>query len=64
MMMNMEYDLLIRGGRVVRLIQRSEGMHTVIVNGTVIYRDGKLTGDIPGQVLKGAAHQPGSSQLK
>jgi N-acyl-D-aspartate/D-glutamate deacylase len=63
-MMNMEYDLLIRGGRVVRLIQRSEGMHMVIVNGTVIYRDGKLTGDLPGQVLKGAAHQPGSSQLK
>jgi hypothetical protein len=47
-MMNMEYDLLIRGGRVVRLIQRSEGMHMVIVNGTVIYRDGKLTGDLLG----------------
>lgn len=44
-------------GATRRLIQRSEGMHAVIVNGTVIYQDGKLTGDLPGQVLKGAAHR-------
>ncbi|HXV83307.1 MAG TPA: amidohydrolase family protein, partial [Candidatus Binatia bacterium] len=44
-------------GATRRLIQRSEGMHAVIVNGTVIYQDGKLTGDLPGQVLKGAAHK-------
>jgi hypothetical protein len=31
-------------------------MHTVIVNGTPIYQDGKLTGDLPGKVLRGTAH--------
>jgi N-acyl-D-amino-acid deacylase len=44
-----------------RLIQRSDGMHTVMVNGRVIYKDGKLTGDLPGQVLRGEGYQP--SQL-
>jgi N-acyl-D-amino-acid deacylase len=43
-------------GATRRLIQRSEGMHTVIVNGKAIYQDRKLTGDLPGQVLRGAAH--------
>jgi N-acyl-D-amino-acid deacylase len=41
-----------------RLIQRSEGMHYTVVNGRVIYEDGHLTGDLPGQVLRGAAYQP------
>jgi N-acyl-D-amino-acid deacylase len=44
-------------GATRRLVQRSEGMHAVIVNGRFIYRDGKLTGDLPGQVLRGAANQ-------
>ena len=43
-------------GSTRRLIQRSEGMHTVIVNGRTIYEEGKLTGDLPGQVLRGGAH--------
>ena len=40
-----------------RLIQRSEGVHYTIVNGTVIQEDSKLTGDLPGQVLRGAAYR-------
>ena len=37
------------------LIQRSDGVHYTIVNGRVIYEDGRLSGDLPGQVLRGAA---------
>jgi N-acyl-D-aspartate/D-glutamate deacylase len=40
-----------------RLIQRSVGMHYVVVNGRVIYEDGRLTGELPGQVLRGAAYR-------
>lgn len=40
-----------------RLIQRSVGMHYVVVNGRVIYADGRLTGELPGQVLRGAAYR-------
>lgn len=39
-----------------RLIQRSEGIHYTIVNGRAICEDGRLTGDLPGQVLRGCAH--------
>jgi N-acyl-D-aspartate/D-glutamate deacylase len=39
-----------------RLIERSEGIHYTIVNGRVIFEDGSLTGDLPGQVLRGTAH--------
>jgi N-acyl-D-amino-acid deacylase len=38
-----------------RLIQRSEGLHCTIVNGRVIYEAGRLSGDLPGQVLRGTA---------
>ncbi|HLG69343.1 MAG TPA: amidohydrolase family protein [Chloroflexota bacterium] len=38
-----------------RLIQRSEGLHYTIVNGRVICEDGRLSGDLPGQVLRGTA---------
>jgi N-acyl-D-amino-acid deacylase len=38
-----------------RLIQHSEGLHCTIVNGRVIYQDGRLSGDLPGQVLRGTA---------
>ena len=40
-----------------RLIQRSIGMHYVLVNGRPIYENGKLTGELPGQVLRGAAYR-------
>jgi N-acyl-D-aspartate/D-glutamate deacylase len=40
-----------------RLVQRSVGMHYVVVNGRVIYQDGKLTGELPGQILRGAAYR-------
>ena len=36
-----------------RLIQRSVGMHYTIVNGRVIYEDGRLSGELPGQILRG-----------
>jgi N-acyl-D-aspartate/D-glutamate deacylase len=39
-----------------RLVQRSEGVHYTVVNGRVIYEDGKLSGDLPGHVLRGAAY--------
>jgi N-acyl-D-aspartate/D-glutamate deacylase len=39
-----------------RLVQRSEGVHYTIVNGHVINEAGHLTGDLPGQVLRGAAY--------
>jgi N-acyl-D-aspartate/D-glutamate deacylase len=38
-----------------RLIQRANGMHYTIVNGTVVCENGKLTGALPGHVLRGAA---------
>lgn len=40
-----------------RLIQRSEGICQTIVNGRVIYEDGKLSGEMPGAVLRGSAYQ-------
>jgi N-acyl-D-aspartate/D-glutamate deacylase len=40
-----------------RLIQRAEGVHYTIVNGKVIYDDGKLSGEMAGKVLRSAAHQ-------
>ena len=40
-----------------RLIQRADGMHYTIVNGQVIYEDGRLSGDLPGQVLRGGAYR-------
>ncbi|MBV9120449.1 MAG: amidohydrolase family protein [Chloroflexi bacterium] len=42
--------------RTRRLVQRCEGMHFTIVNGKVICEDGRLTGDLPGKVLRGAAY--------
>jgi N-acyl-D-aspartate/D-glutamate deacylase len=42
-------------GKTKRLIQRSEGMHCTIVNGRPIYEDGRLTGELPGKILRGTA---------
>ena len=42
-------------GDMRRLVQRSEGVYYTIVNGRSIYEDGRLTGDLPGQVMRGAA---------
>ena len=39
-----------------RLIQRAEGILYTIVNGKVIYNDGKLSGEMAGTVLRGTAH--------
>jgi N-acyl-D-amino-acid deacylase len=40
-----------------RLIQRSEGVHYTIVNGRVIFDEGKLSGEMAGHVLRSPAHQ-------
>ena len=44
-------------GKTKRLIQRADGMHCTIVNGRPIYEDGKLTGELPGEVLRGSAYR-------
>jgi N-acyl-D-aspartate/D-glutamate deacylase len=36
-----------------RLIQRTRGMAATVVNGEVLLRDGKHTGALPGQLLRG-----------
>ncbi len=36
-----------------RLVQKSEGISTTIVNGVVLLRDGEHTGDYPGKLLRG-----------
>lgn len=41
-----------------RYVQHSDGIVQTIVNGRVIYEDGRLTGDLPGQVLRGGAYRP------
>jgi N-acyl-D-aspartate/D-glutamate deacylase len=40
-----------------RFIQRSEGICQTIVNGKVIYEDGKISGEMAGKVLRGTARQ-------
>jgi N-acyl-D-amino-acid deacylase len=40
-----------------RLIQRADGMHYTIVNGQVVCEDGRLSGDLPGQVMRGSAYK-------
>jgi N-acyl-D-amino-acid deacylase len=42
-------------GGVRRLVQRSEGVQFTIVNGRVVYAEGRLSGDLPGEVLRGSA---------
>jgi N-acyl-D-amino-acid deacylase len=40
-----------------RLIQRSEGMHYTVVNGSVIHEDGRMSGELPGHVLRGSLYR-------
>jgi N-acyl-D-aspartate/D-glutamate deacylase len=40
-----------------RMVQRSVGMHYTIVNGTVINDRGRMTGDLPGHVLRGPLYR-------
>jgi N-acyl-D-amino-acid deacylase len=40
-----------------RLVQRSVGMHYTVVNGSVIHEDGRMSGDLPGHVLRGALYR-------
>jgi dihydroorotase/N-acyl-D-amino-acid deacylase len=38
--------------------QLSEGMDYVLVNGVPVIDQGKMTGALPGKVLRGAGYQP------
>jgi N-acyl-D-amino-acid deacylase len=38
------------GGK--RMVMPSRGVEFTVVNGTVVYQDGKVTGAMPGQVLR------------
>src|SRR5262249_60277160 len=38
-----------------RLVQRARGIAATVVNGEVLLRDGKHTGALPGQLLRGPA---------
>jgi N-acyl-D-amino-acid deacylase len=40
-----------------RMVQKSVGMHYTIVNGTVINDHGRMTGDLPGQVIRGPLYR-------
>lgn len=40
-----------------RMVQRAVGMHYTIVNGRVIHEHGRLNGELPGQVLRGALYR-------
>jgi N-acyl-D-aspartate/D-glutamate deacylase len=44
-------------GGLRRMVQNADGMRYTIVNGRVICEDGRLTGDLPGQVLRGPAYR-------
>ncbi len=44
-------------GGTKRMVQRSIGMHYTIVNGTVINDHGRMTGDLPGQVIRGPLYR-------
>jgi N-acyl-D-aspartate/D-glutamate deacylase len=43
--------------RTRRMVQQSVGMHYTIVNGRVIHEQGRMTGDLPGQVLRGPLYR-------
>jgi N-acyl-D-aspartate/D-glutamate deacylase len=40
-----------------RLIQRSEGIHYTIVNGKVIHEEGRMSGELPGHVIRGPLYR-------
>ena len=40
-----------------RMVQKSLGMHYTLVNGTVINDHGRMTGDLPGQVMRGPLYR-------
>ena len=42
-----------------RLVQRARGIAATVVNGEVVLRDGKHTGALPGQLLRGPAARRG-----
>ena len=49
------YDLP-AGGR--RVTQRAEGYVATLVSGVTVYRDGQPTGELPGQLVRGAQRAP------
>jgi N-acyl-D-aspartate/D-glutamate deacylase len=51
----MLYDLP-AGGR--RLVQRATGYRSTVVAGSVTFRDGEHTGELPGSLVRGAQPAP------
>ena len=47
-----------------RLIQRAVGMHYTVVNGRVICEDGRLSGELPGVVLRTPAYRASRAVLR
>ena len=43
-----------------RFSARPAGVHATVVNGTVVVRDGELTGDLPGRVIRPAPERGGA----
>jgi hypothetical protein len=39
------------------MVQEAIGMHYTIVNGTVINDHGRMTGELPGQVMRGPLYR-------
>jgi N-acyl-D-amino-acid deacylase len=50
------YDLP-GGGR--RLMQRSDGYGVTILSGVPVYRDGEVTGELPGRLVRSSAYNGG-----
>ena len=48
------YDL---PGGARRLVMPAQGVHSTIVNGVVLYEDGRHTGALPGQVVRSGERQ-------
>jgi N-acyl-D-aspartate/D-glutamate deacylase len=46
-----------------RLIQRAIGMHYTVVNGRVICENGRVTGELPGRVLRTSAYRANHSTV-
>ena len=51
----MAYDL--PAGR-KRLLQRARGYDATVVSGSVVYRDGEATGELPGKLVRGPQSSP------
>jgi N-acyl-D-amino-acid deacylase len=45
----------------VQVKRDAVGIDHVIINGTVLFENGELTGALPGQIIRGPLHQAGTA---